>query len=203
MKKVICTILLLIFCTIAFTGCFLLDIEWNADAERNSLEEYIEQIKANKVGYSSIELDMPSNFLPNISFFDEYNYIDGGYYWYVHFAFYNPAPEIAILHLKYDESTYYEAKQYMLDSMELFEDKFYTYNDYTFYKNKKFDEHINGATFPKEFTMACYNDANHTLVFLGFFAGNYNLEEKYLDDIEGNWMDFIDQYYGEYYDFSK
>ena len=54
-------------------------------------------------------------------------------------------------------------------------------------------------------TFACYNDENHTLIFLGIYASYYNstLDQKYIDDIEGNWMDFIDQYYGEYYDFSK
>ena len=55
--------------------------------------------------------------------------------------------------------------------------------------------------------MACYNDENHTLIFIGLssgtLAGPSCLEDKYLEDIEGNWKDFIDQYYGAYYDFSQ
>lgn len=106
-----------------------------------------------------------------------------------------------MLALKYDEVIYEDAKQTMLEKIKPYGDKFYQYNDYTFYVNSWL------SFFHEHFTMACYNDENHTLIFIGLYSGTLAgpscLEEKYLEDIEGNWKDFIDQYYGAYYDFSQ
>ena len=51
--------------------------------------------------------------------------------------------------------------------------------------------------------MACYNDFNNSLIFLSFYNSYPKLEDKYINDIKSNWVDFIEKYYGEYYDFSK
>jgi len=55
--------------------------------------------------------------------------------------------------------------------------------------------------------MACYNDESHILIFIGLYSGTLAgpscLDEKYLNDLDNNWISFIDTYYGEYYDFSK
>jgi hypothetical protein len=106
-------------------------------------------------------------------------------------------PDIVILALKYDESTYDEAKQTMLHEIKPHDNEVFQYNDYTFYVNhwKQY--------FPENFTMACYNDENCALIFMGFHSSYPPLDEKYLEDIEGNWEAFVDQYYGAYYDFSQ
>ena len=41
------------------------------------------------------------------------------------------------------------------------------------------------------------------ICFLGFSNSYPKLDEKYLTDLENNWQSFIEQYYGDYYDFSK
>ena len=79
-------------------------------------------------------------------------------------------------------------------------DKYY-YNDYVFYENSRYDGQYG---FPRSFMMPCYNETNHTLVFIGMYSGcPARINKKYLDDIEGSWVSFIDQYYGEHYDFSQ
>jgi hypothetical protein len=201
MKKIIC-LLLVLSSFFGLTSCsgtnFLLD----DILEKTSLEEYIVRIKRHGEGYSEFELDRPGYFLPSVSFFDDYDYGDGGYYLREDFTFY-PTPDISILYLRYDENIYLVAKEYMLEKIEPYDGKYYTYNNYVFYENSNFIEMCAlGRRFPQWFTMACYNDTNYTLLFIGFFIAYYE-DEKYPTDIEENFGEFLEEHYGEYYDFSK
>ena len=204
MKKIICVFLVLFVC-LGLTSCY-------TDLEENSLEEYIDFINRNKCGYGSTSIDNPQFLLPSISFFQEYNYIDGSFYWReddpLRGTFTTDVrPEIALLYLKYEEDIYYEAKQEMLEKIKPYNDKFYLYNNYVFYENSNYIDVFGANSFPKSFTMACYNDENQTLIFIGLdsgtVAGPSCLEEKYLEDIESNWEDFIRQYFGQHYDFDN
>ena len=38
-------------------------------------------------------------------------------------------------------------------------------------------------------------------MFLGMYTQKKRVQEKYITDIEGNFTEFIDEYYGEFYDF--
>ena len=207
MKKIISFILVMVM-SLYLTSCY-------KDIKESSLEDYIACINQNKCGHSSSSIDSPKNFLPSISFLEDYEYLEGTYLWREDdpfrgfFTAKGVFPEIALLSLKYDENTYYEAKQTMLEEIQPYNDKFYQYNDYYFYENSN---QINldpnqTSNFPKSFNMACYNDENYTLIFIGLYSGTLAgpscLEDKYLEDIEGNWEAFVDQYFGAYYDFSK
>ena len=208
MKKII-IVLLLVVCNMQFIGCDYCDLE------SNSLEDYIVNISSSDCGgNSSTGIDSPQRLLPGVTFFDEYDYIEGGYHWHEDDMLRglfttNVRPEVAIVYLKYDENVYYDAKQTMLERIKPYNDKLYEYDDYIFYINP--NQYLpDGSTlrFPQgPFTMACYNDTNCTLIFIGFYSETLTrpscLDEKYLEDIEGNWKSFIDQYYGEYYDFSS
>ena len=55
---------------------------------------------------------------------------------------------------------------------------------------------------PNVFTMVCYNDDNNMICFLGFCKTYPELDEKYINNFEENFTSFIDQYYGEYYNFN-
>lgn len=204
MKKIISVILLIII-SLGLTGCY-------NDLQKNSLEEYIAVVNQHESGFSSKSIDNPKYFLPSISFLEDYEYVEGTYFWREDdplreiFDKKNLFPNIVLLSLKYDESTYEDAKQTMLEEIKPYNDTFYYYNEYNFYLNSNNFDIVNyGKTrFPADFTMACYNDENHTLIFMGFCMSLSNyLDEKYLEDIEGNWEAFVDQYYGEYYDFSQ
>jgi hypothetical protein len=49
--------------------------------------------------------------------------------------------------------------------------------------------------------MAGYNDEKRALIFLQMCTQRIKLDKKYRSDIEGNFTEFIDEYYGEFYDF--
>ena len=201
MKKLIAFVLIVCM-SFCLSGCNLSVVE-------DSLDEYIAFVKKNEFGFSSLGIDDSKYFLPSASFLTDYEYLEGMYFlrdedsWREWLGLKENIPEIAILTLKYDESTYEKAKQVMLEEIKPYNDKFYYYNDYNFYINSNhLDIVIDGETrFPQSFTMACYNDENYTLIFMGFYA--HPLDEKYLEDIEGNWEAFVDQYFGAYYDFSQ
>ena len=204
MKKILCIFLIAFIC-LGLTGCYV-------DLEENSLEDYILFINQHNQGKSSVEIDDPRYLLPGISFFEEYEYLEGGYFWREDDPLRglftsNVFPNISLLYLRYDENVYPNAKQAMFEKIEPYGDKFYEYNNYVFYENSNFIS-LNGARFfPEELAMACYNDSNNTLLFIGLYSGTLAgpscLDDKYLEDIDNNWEDFIDQYYGEYYDFSN
>ena len=205
-KKFAIFILILLCCT-SLVSC-------NKGIESNSLDEYISMVNSSKVGNSSANIDDPEYFLPSVSFLQDYQYTEGKYYWRQdnyrkgYFGIY-VNPEISFLCLQYEETTYYNAKEFMLKEIEPYNNKFYEYNDYIFYENSNFInlEAVNQtpeSEMPEIFTMACYNDKNHTLIFIGFFSEIFfELEAKYIENIEENWMDFIDQYFGECYDFQQ
>ena len=133
MKKLIAFVLIVCM-SFCLTGCY-------KDIEKNSLEEYIACINQNKCGFSSKSIDSPKNFLPSISFLEDYEYLEGNYFWREDdpfrglFTAQGVFPEIVLLSLKYDENTYYNAKQTMLEEIKPYNDKFYQYNDYHFYEN--------------------------------------------------------------------
>jgi len=211
MKKII-SFILVIFMSLSLTSCY-------NDLQRNSLDEYIARIskgnEGSKCGFSSTSIDNPEYFLPSSSFLNDYKYLEGTFFWREDdpwrgaFSADEAFPEIALLTLKYDATTYEDAKQTMLEEMKPYNDKFYYYNEYNFYLNSNNFDIINSgkSRFPENFTMACYNDENYTLIFMGLYSGTLAgpscLDEKYLEDIEGNWEAFVDQYYGAYYDFSQ
>jgi len=201
MKRLV-SIILIMMCCLFVVGCY-------QDLEKNSLDEYVLQINQNKIGFSSVEIDHPDYFLPSLTFIQDYDYIDGKYYWREDDPLRglfttNVNPEISFLCLQYDETTYNNAKEFMLEKIGPYNNKFYKYTNYVFYENSNFIN-LHYRDFPEWFTMACYNDVNYTLIFIGFdsgtLAGPSCLDKKYLENMEDNWISFLEQYYGECYDF--
>lgn len=198
MKSISC-FLLSIFSIISLTGC--------QDLHYDSLDEYRERVERNGLGNSNVEIDDAEYFLPSITFMKDYEYIDGNYYYYEDNLFCEllpggARPEISFLYLKYEETVYKEAKSFMLKEIEVYNDEFYIYNDYYFYENSNFIASSHGRNIPHHFTMACYNDEKQILIFLGFYERYPGIEDKYHEDIKGNWTSFLDQYYSEYYNFN-
>lgn len=204
MKKVIAIILLLVTLSFLLTGCGVYKV--------NSLDAYQKQVTNSGIGFSSIGIDDPKYVLPSYTFLDDYAYLEGDYYLHendiLNFLVDDTyMPNRSFITLKYDKSIYLKAKQCVLDNIPAFEDQCYIYGDYQFYVNKKFMDHKDkDSSFPYLLymcTMVCYNDNSCTICFLGFDEAEYTLPEKYINDLENNWTSFIDEFYGEYYDFSK
>lgn len=202
--KRLASIILIMMCSLFVVGCY-------QDLEKNSLDEYVLQINQNKIGFSSVEIDHPDYFLPSLTFIQDYDYIDGKYYWREDDPLRglfttNVNPEISFLCLQYDETTYNNAKAFMLEKIEPYNNKFYEYNNYIFFENSNAIKlRSSSSRIPEWFTMACYNDKKYSLIFIGLYSGTLAgpscLDIKYLENMEDNFISFLEQYYGEYYDF--
>ena len=183
MRKTI--VILLLFATLlSCTSC-------GAATRMDSLDEYIETASKGE-GFADNDIDNPYFFLPSLSFITDYNYVEGKYHYYES----SEDLSTSFLLLKYDENTYDEAKAFALKKLPMHGDKVYEYNGYVFYENEIFVRHCIGSRFPYFFMTVCYNDDEHTLVFLGFYDKNAN------DSTVANWGAFIEKYYGSYHDFS-
>ena len=200
MKKSIVLLLTISILAISLTSC----TRW--DQHETSLTDYVELISWNEFGYSNYELDMPEYFLPSATFITDYDYIDGGFHMYEETVRFlrlrHDAPCTSLLWLKYDATLYYEAKKEMLTNITPYDDIEYIYGDYLFYKNTNFKDDHAALGESEWFTMAGYNDQSQILIFIGFFDC-IGIDQMYYDDLQGNWVSFIDTYYGEYYDFSE
>ena len=190
MKKVLAAALLLVIAVTALVSC-------SSSSSGYTFEEYEEKMRrGGGSGFSNTSIDRAEHLLPSRKFISEYTYTDGGYHLarprgkFLSKPFLN---EKVILWLKYEEAEYQKAKAFMLEKIPIKEDRMYLYGDYVFYLNYE-------KKLPIKFTMACYNDTNHTLIFLG--ACGSGLKENNAV-VFGNWKGFIDTYFGEYYDFSK
>ena len=131
---------------------------------------------------------MPDDFL------NKFDYISGDYHFIEENAFSLGKPYLdrSILYLSYDSTVYSDAKQYAMDHMKLSDNIVEEYNGYVFYDNYVDDD----FSFPEEFKRFAYNDTNNTLVFIGFFeSGVYNCPT--------DWVTFLEEYYGDWYDFSQ
>lgn len=207
MKRVI-VIILLIACCINLVSCNYTYF----DLEKTSIDEYMDLVNKSHIGHSDVEIDHPKYFLPSNMFLTDYAYLEGKYYWREDDMFRSlfttdVRPDISFLCLRYENEIYNKAKEFMLEKIRPYGDKLYVYGEYVFYENANFIEFKNTRNFPERFTMACYNDSCNTLIFIGMYsgtlAGSSCLEDRYLNDIDNNWISFIDTYYGEIYDFSK
>ena len=213
LKKYISALLIIISCFFTLSSCSVVlndDGVVFYDIEISSLQDYKDKVNRHERGYSDFEIDLPKYFLPSLSFLEDFDYTEGTYYFFEtdfnRLFFTNEIePSKAIICLKYDENAYSQAKDFMLQEIEPYEDKFFEYGNYVFYENSNFAEENGLKGFPLWFTMACYNDEKQTLCFLGFYVpgGTTLFDEKYLTDIDNNWEDFIDEFFGEYYDFSE
>ena len=202
MKKIFCilSVIFVMLLSSCYSSCY-------EDFYYDSLEEYTEKIAKHNNGFSVYELDHPDYFLPSKTFINDYPYLEGVYY----FDEEDPMkrkhnnPSTSLLCLKYTEEVYMQAKQEMLDSIPMYGEDLYLYDDFVFYRNANFVNSFEGVPTPtlsKWFTMAGYNDEENILIFIGFYA-YYDIKNKYQDSMKEDWVHFIDEYYGKYYDFSR
>lgn len=202
MKRVILLILIVLSC-FGLTGCcYVLGYD--------SLEEYKSTINSGGLGNSVYEIDHPNYFLPSLTFLDDYEYLQGNYFFYEKDVLclceeHKNTPDRALITLKYDENVFLDAMECLNNSIPPYENIIFTYNDYVFYFNKKFMDRfvdVSCLQIPNWFTMVCYNQKKYTICFIGFHHPLRNIDKKYVDDLENNWGSFIEQYYGEWYSFS-
>ena len=208
-KRIIAFILLVLIC-----GSSLISCDEFVDLHYTSFEEYKEVANDSRGeggGFSHIELDLSSLWLPSIYFLDDYEYIDATYSLYEEapsrdwFEMRNK-PDISVLTLTFEKAEYEKAKEFMLDQIHPQGEEYYVYNDYYFYINHNYFnffvplEKYRGIS--HRFMMACYNDQKNILAFVGYYQGN-PLSEEEVKSIEEDWASFVEEHFNPYYDFSK
>lgn len=193
-------VLLLLTC---LTGCSQV-IESLTVVEISGIDNFSPQISS---------MSLTSCLLPSETFLQDYPYTNGSFYYYEKMAFVSDDRELVFMELDYSSEVYEQVKQYCLDNMNLSEVNVKELNGYIFQENlnlPKMHEHLeNGVNtkFPYFFTMFAYNDSLQTLLFLGFHCDDYrekktDTEEK-ADIANEDWGGFLQEFFGEYYDFAQ
>ena len=78
MKRILVLVVVLLVISFALCAC---SCEY-CDEYRDSLDEYKEWIEKYGKGFSEVELDDANYFLPSVTFLSDFEYEDGGYYYY-------------------------------------------------------------------------------------------------------------------------
>lgn len=180
MKKLLSFLLIVICILTFFTSC--------------GYSNYIEGIE----NFSTLDSDVSlcGELIPT-DFIEKFEYTDGNY----HFSTSEKYPlmyacDRAIIYFQYDPENYPEAKEYALVELKVGENEFAEHNGYHFHMNEsKFD----ATRFPHMFNCVAYNDANCTLVFIGFGVSVELHEEA--DIAITDWGAFLEKYFGEFYSF--
>lgn len=201
MKRILVLIVVLLVISFIFCSC---GCEYN-DEYRDSLDGYREWIEKYGQGFSEVELDDPNYFLPSTTFLSDFEYEDGGYYYYsqdiLRMSIEDKRDsETVLLYLKYSKEEYQQAKDFTLEKLPIPQEHIFEYGNYIFYENVKYLE-LHSVGMLDLFTMVCYNDEKCTLIFLGYEDGYPGLSEQEKENYKKDWKSFIDTYFGKYYDF--
>ena len=203
MKKRFVLALAVVLLLTCLTGCNQL-IESLTVVKISGIDNFSTQISS---------LSLTSCLLPNETFFQDYPYTNGEFYYYAKMAFSSDDRQIVFMELDYSSEIYEQAKQYCLDNMYLSEENVKELNGYIFIENLSLPmsyEHLsNGVNtkFPYFFTMFVYNDSLQKMLFLGFHCDDYKAEksdtEEKADIASEDWGRFLKDFFGEYYDFAQ
>ena len=181
--KMISILVISLLVTVFFTSC---------GEER----VYIEGIENFNIATSTTSLNR--FLLPSDDFLEKFECEKANYYYndYSKTSFIMDSIEQSIIICEYSEEYYSDAKEYCINNMTLSEEIVFEHNGYSFAQRTDFTE---VRDFPRYFTMFVYNDSNHTLIFMGFYATSDHHSEIQL--AQDDWGAFLDKYYGDYYDF--
>lgn len=144
------------------------------------------------------ELGVTRALIPE-EFVEKFTYTDGYYchYCFSKSFFSSSSSDRALMFLQYDGETYEEAKAYVFANMDLSEESVESYNGYVF-----FDIYTEsfGINAPYQFKRFAYNESKKTLIFMGHYSFRY---DDILDEYSDNWGAFLNDFYGDWYDFSS
>lgn len=147
-----------------------------------------------------------SDLLVSVEFLDTYPYLNGDFYHdYLDKGWNEGTIDRAFIWLTYERETYEQAKQECietregenpdLDGKQAF--------GFTFYVNCEWDEDNELQKFPRYFTAFGYNDEKCTLVFIGFYGGQYGADMENVETAKTDLEGFIKNYFGEWYDWEE
>ena len=197
MKKVLTLITLLTIVVMMLFGC--------APQTKNGLDVYIEYYDY----ICSFELTNDLIY-SDAQFLEEFKYTNGDFYYKDEFW----TCTKALLYLSYDNETYTNAKNAVLENTPLYENEVYEFNGYVFYENLAMPIHKGNIDNEQNirkyqyFNMVGYNDKKQTLFFLGAHISPencfFNKEKRDLYTINSpeKLINFIVYEYSEWYSFN-
>ena len=143
----------------------------------------------------------PENFL------EKFDYIDSDYFYddFLKLYFFDDEHiDKVLVYGVYNEKTYFEAKKYLQSNLSLINEPIGVAGNYIFYKNTEINVHYDKAIYDKHhFTAVAFNDTNNTIAFIGLYIAPRHYDYTEYDALYDNWPEFIEYYYGEFYDFNK
>ena len=152
-----------------------------------------------------------TRFVYSPEFVERYEYIDANFHYFESKVFRTVLPviwvnkhggyELALLYIHYTDEVYEIAKADLLDNTKyLSESPIYSYNGYDFYRLTIYsDDNSN-------YILHAFDDQNKRVVLLGFYACGKleNGKRQPLGELpdESEWGEYLEKYYGEFYDFN-
>lgn len=148
-------------------------------------------------------LSLSAHLFPSEDFPDRYAFVEGDYEFYFNgklLGGYSTAFSV----LRYEPDTYEAAKAFCVQQFTHTDEHQYQIGNYTFIehlwtKSEDFDGNwVVKCSFPEMFNMYAYNDAAHTLLFLGYYHEDYKdaSTQQALTDFEA----FYNEHYGQYFE---
>ena len=154
----------------------------------SSCSDYIYYTKSGieNFNYNDSNAALTQSLMPQ-GFLELYDYVDGDYEYGELSTLW--AREIAIVSVVYDADVYMQAKQYILEHMDV-ADESETYSGYTFTKSAAPNESIH--------IFVGYCDHARILVFLGTrMSGDYDYQYQSFDEYVSTYFSFFDFEKGE------
>ena len=184
MRKIIHCVLIITMLCLCLSAC-----DRDYSTEKRSPKDFSQ---------NASELGVTRALIPE-EFVEKFTYTDGYYchYCFSKSFFSSSSSDRALMFLQYDGETYEEAKAYVFANMDLSEESVESYNGYAFYDIYTESFGINA---PHQFKRFAFNDSKKTLIFIGHYSFQYeDILEEYSDD----WGAFLNDFYGDWYDFSQ
>ena len=181
-KSIKCILIFVVMC-VCLSAC---DTDYST--ERRPPEDFSSSCSDYGVATGMIPEDFISKFPYSNGYFCHYVFSKS--------FFSSSCSDRALLFMEYDKQTYDQAKEYVFATMDLSDESVETYNEYVFYDNYTAYFGINA---PYQFKRFAFNDSKKTLIFIGHYSFQYyDILEEYSDD----WGAFLNDFYGDWYDFS-
>ena len=189
MKKTLSLIIILTIVVMMFVGC--------THTTKNGLDIYIER-------YNYIcDFELTNDLIYNdAQFLEDFKYIDGDFHYESDFW----TCSKTLLYLEYDNETYINAKNAVLENTPHYDNEVYEFNGYVFYKTLNMSYNIEDSLI--RFILIGYNDEKQTLFFLGASVGpencfiNQEKRDRYTINSSKKLINFIIYEYSEWYSFN-
>ena len=189
MKKTLSLIIILTIVVMMFVGC--------THTTKNGLAIYIER-------YNYIcDFELTNDLIYNdAQFLEDFKYIDGDFHYESDFW----TCSKTLLYLEYDNETYINAKNAVLENTPHYDNEVYEFNGYVFHKTPNMYYNIEDSL--KKFILIGYNDEKQTLFFLGAYVGpencfiNQEKRDRYTINSSEKLINFIIYEYSEWYSFN-